>query len=130
MPDAVLEVQKALYAAASAAVSPIKVFDTWGAAAGEAMPYVCLETYMERDARTRTENDKDVWARLHVWSDRNSRAEAASLKGLLIDAIDEAALSVSGFTLNWCLYEETTSADDPGGANQLIVGFKLNVTPA
>lgn len=128
--DPISAVQAALYTAASAAVTPVKVFDTWGASARQALPYVCLETFLVRDARTRTENDLDVWARLHVWSNRNSRGEAGALAAKLRSALDGAALSVTGFVLNWLLFEETTASDDPGGASQLVLTFRLNLTPA
>lgn len=129
MPSALLEAHKALYAAAKAAV-PVPVFDSWGAAAGSPLPYVCLDTFLVVQSDTKTDKARDVTARFHVWSEQNSRKEAAEIAGLLEAAIDGASLAVPGFDLVWCRFETETSVDDPGGSSQLVSTYSLRLNPA
>lgn len=130
MPSALLEAHKALVAAAKTAVSPVKVFDSWGAAEGATPPYVCVDTFLVTQDDSKTDKAREVTARLHVWSTKNSRKEAAEIAALLEAAIDGASLTVSGFDLVWCRFETETSVDDPGGSNQLVSTYSLRLNPA
>ena len=129
MPSEILEVQKALYAAADAVLS-VPVFDTWGAADGTSPPYVCLETFMARAADSKAEVGSNVWARFHVFSAKNGRSEAALITEQIRAALHRADVPVPGFSVTWCRHEDTTASDDPGGTSQLISTYTLHLNPA
>jgi hypothetical protein len=102
--NAALSLQQAVFAKLMASEDikdivddPPRVFDT--VPRGAAFPYIVIGEDRQTDWSTATEKGSEHRLSIHVWSRAPGAREARVAAQAVADALDGAALSVTGFTL-------------------------------
>lgn len=120
--DSQWAVQQAIYAAlrGSTAVkaligNPARVYDY--VPTDSTFPYVTIGegTAVPGEADTKSEDGMEQTINVHTWSRERGMSETKQIMGAVIDALDQANLSIAGFSLVMLRFEFSESMMDPDG---------------
>lgn len=82
---------------------------------GKSYPYVQIDTAPETVDDTFSKQGGTLTLTAHVWSQYSGRKEASDILDRIKDLLHHYALSVSGYTLEWCSVDMTDVLRDPDG---------------
>lgn len=129
MSDASLVVQKAIFDAVSAAVSPAPVFDH--IPQDQPPPYVTVgdDTISYDDSKTSFGQEHSIT--IQVFSGRRGRVEAKTLMAQVYAALHQQRLVISGQTATPVKFEFGDSFMEPDGVHARVVHrYRLKTQPS
>jgi len=108
---------------------PPRVFDA--PPRGAAFPYIVIGDDTESDWSTATETGSEHALAIHVWSRADGHKEAKLVADAVRDALDGAALAVTGQALIDIRYLETTfTRESDGETIHAVLRFRAVMEPA
>jgi hypothetical protein len=108
---------------------PPRIFDT--PPRGAAFPYIVIGDDTESDWSTATEDGSEHALAIHIWSRADGHKEAKLVADTVRDALDGAALSVTGQALIDIRYLETTfTRESDGETIHAVLRFRAVLEPA
>lgn len=122
MSTALAPIQVAVYDALVSGVTLCSVFDY--VPQGTAMPYIVINEKSESEKKVLGYDIQDATVSLSVWSDALGDGEALAILVELRAALDNASLSVSGFTYLRCVHEFTNTLRT-ATERQIVVQYRV-----
>jgi hypothetical protein len=101
--------------------------------AGASFPYVALgsDEVLDDGYDIDCGDGYEIFSALHVWSRAVGQVEMKRIAGACRDALHDAALTVTGFSLIDFKHRQTRYLDDPDGATRhAVVGFRALIDPS
>lgn len=120
-------VQAAIFTAISALCGG-RVYDD--APDGATFPYITLGEFTENRLDTFGRKGKNITATLHIWSQYHGTKEATDTLALMDAALDQVALTVTGWNLIDISREFAETFKDPDGETRhLVARYRVMVHP-
>jgi len=93
--------------------NPVRVFDH--TPQDSELPYIVIGEGTASDFDTKDTDGMDQSLTIHTWSDYRGLSETKQIMGAVVDALDKAALSVTGHTLALLRFVGSNTLLDPDG---------------
>ncbi len=123
------ELQRAVYAALTAALDPVPVYDD--VPAGATGAYVTVGEMTAADASDKTQDGEDHTLTLHVWSTYPGKKEVKELMARIKAALHDQPLAIVGHDLVSLRFEFATDFLDPDGITRHgVIRFGAFTTPS
>lgn len=103
--------QKAIYDALTAALTPTKVFDL--VPKGSAYPYVTIGEEIAQPWDTMIDVGFEISFRIHSWSNAPGLKALKTINETIVATLHRAALTLTGFTLVTLEWELSETIGDP-----------------
>lgn len=121
--------QKAMVAALTAALSPVRVFDRVPAA-GEQFPHVVVGEGQSLPRLADCMNGRELYLDIHVWTRDVGQGRAKALAGQVEDCLHDADLTLEGHGLDLLVLDGARFLRDPDGlTSHVVVTFHAFTQP-
>jgi hypothetical protein len=108
-----IAIQQALFTKLSALTTP--VYDYVKQDKNTAFPYITIGEATHSDWSTDSESGFECTVTIHVWSRKEGRKEVKTIQGEVYAALHRQALTVTGYALVDCNFENSDTFLDPDG---------------